>query len=98
MSCEPEIILEDRYGSHQPAVFCEDYWASLKEQGLGREAQIILEADRALYDNPNSPELARLTERASCAWMKILEKFVPEEGYHLGYIGASQALWIIPND
>lgn len=94
MFFEPEIILEDRYGSHQPAVFCEDYWLPLKEQGLGHEAQIILEADCAVQ----GPELARLTERASCAWMKILEKFVPEEGYHLGYIGASQALWIIPND
>lgn len=107
MCCkEPEIILDDHYGSHQPAVFCEDYWVLLEEQGLDHKAQIILEADRAvsvLYDNPDSPELngvdvARLTEAASCAWMDILEKFVPEEGYHLGYIGESQALWMIPND
>lgn len=105
MSCEPEIILPDHYGSYQPAAFCENYIIALTAQGLEREACIIMYADHAvsvLYDNLDSPELdgvnvARLTERASCAWMDILEKFVPEDGYHLGYIGASQALWMIPN-
>lgn len=110
MCCkEPEIILDDHYGSHQPAVFCEDYWLPLEEQALGHLARVIVRADRAvsvLYNGPDKEELeqlsgeelANLTEAASCAWMDILEKFVPEEGYHLGYIGESQALWMIPND
>lgn len=93
-----EIILENHYGSHQPAVFVEDYLPDLQEQGLAREASIILDADHAvniLYDNPNS--VARFTEKASVAWMRILDHFVPEQGYHLGYIGASQVLWMIPD-
>lgn len=105
MSCEPEVILENYYGSHQPAVFCENYILNLAEQALDHEAQIILEADRVvsvLYDNPNSPELAgvdvaRLTERANCAWERILERFIPEEGWHLGYLDHDQALFVIPD-
>lgn len=99
-----EVILENHYGSHQPAVFCEKYISNLTEQGLGDEAQVILEADRAvsvLYDDPHSPELdgvdvASLTEQATCAWETILEAFIPEPGYRLGYLPDDQALFMLP--
>lgn len=105
MSFEPEIILENHYGSHQACVFCENYILDLAEQGLEREAQIIMRADRevgVLYDGPDQStlsgeELARLTERANCAWERILERFIPEEGWHLGYLDHDQALFAIPD-
>lgn len=101
----PEVLLENHYGSHQPAVFCEQWQAELEEQALADAAQIILDADHAvsvLYDNSNDPQLdgvdvARLTERAYCAWEKILEHFIPAEGYHLGYLDHDQALFMVPD-
>lgn len=103
MSCEPEVILDNYYGSHQPAVFCENFRQALANQGLDEEAQIIVDADRAasvLYDDPDlsAEAFADLLEQAVWAWETILERFIPEEGYHLGYMPDDQALWMIPND
>lgn len=101
----PYIVLENHYGSHQPAVFCEQFEAELEEQGLSDKAEIIIRSDYltdVLYYEEDKSELegvdhAALSERASCAWMDILDKFVPEEGFHLGYMPDSQALWAIPD-
>lgn len=81
---EPYELIGPYYGSHQPEVFCEEYSADLEDQGLSAYADIIL-------DEAADPE------RAICAWMDILDKFIPEEGWHIGYIGASQALYAIPD-
>lgn len=105
MCNEPEVILENHYGSHQACVFCENYLLNLMEQGLGNDAKVIMDADHAvdvLYNGPDKSELegldiANLTERANCAWERILERFVPEEGYHLGYLDHDQALFMIPD-
>lgn len=107
VSCkpQPEIILENHYGSHQPCVFCEHYEADLEEQGFAEEVDLIVKSDHMTnvlyYDDDRSElegvDLATLTERASCAWMDILDKFVPQEGYHLGYMPDDQALWMLPD-
>lgn len=85
----PECILENHYGSKQPIVFCENYILNLEEQGLGREGAVILQAART--EDPAD------LEQINWAWENILERFVPQEGWHLGYLPDSQALFSIPN-
>lgn len=94
---EPEVVLENHYGSNQPVVFCENYILNLDEQGLGRECAAIMWADRARkrLETLTPEELRKLD--ITWAWENILERFVPEEGWHLGYLGNNQALYSIPN-
>ena len=81
---EPYELIGPHYGAHLPEVFCEQYADELDTQGLWDKAELILAEDA----DP---------ERAICAWMDILDKFVPEEGWHIGYLGSSQSVYAIPN-
>lgn len=106
MCYEPELLVTGHYGTHQPCVFCEAFMDKLIAQGFEEAARTIIDADHAtnvLYDNPDEPELsgeeiAQLTERANWAWEDILNDFIPEPGYHLGYLPDDDALWAIPDE
>lgn len=93
MSFEPYVILENHYGCHQSAVFCEQFRDELIAQDLSEEAALILAADREVMDKGYSMQSDEATE----AWSDILEKFIPEEGYHLDYLPDDQVLFAVPD-
>lgn len=76
------VILDNHYGIHQPRVFCERYEDLLIDQGFEEECHMIL------TDDPDADE----------AWDLIVNNFIPEKGYHLGYFDHDQALFMIPDN
>lgn len=91
---EPILLVDGVHGIHVPAVFCGRYASELTAQNLGEECQIICEADS--YDGEDFAVATELAQSADEAWDTILDRFVPAEGYTLGYIPDSDDLFAIP--
>lgn len=97
----PYVLVENFYGSHQSAVFCDMYAAELEQQNLADAAAMVLAWD-AYTENPtaydwSAEKISKVENSAYCGWETILEKFRPEEGFHLGHLDHDQALFAIPD-
>lgn len=64
-------IMHNHYGSGLPQVFAEEFQADLEEQGLGKEADILIN-----HFDDNDGKWAN-------AWENILTKFVYDGEYNL---------------
>lgn len=87
---EARLILENYHGIHQPALFCGRYASELEAQGFTDQVCDILRAE----DNILDPDAQ---QAGSEAWDEIVDGFIPEPGYHLGYLPYDQALFAIPD-
>lgn len=87
---EAVLLLDNFHGIHQPAIFCGRYASELEEQGFGNAVCDVLRAE----DNILDPDAQ---QAGAEAWDEIVDGFIPEPGYHLGYLPDDQALFAIPD-
>lgn len=84
------LLLDNFYGSHMPEVFCERFMDELEAQGLGGQAQTILDA--ALPENALDGDKQ---ERATWAWEDIESYFVYDGEFYLYFEPYNQCLWAV---
>lgn len=86
------VVLEDHYGHNQPVVFVEDHYDELVEQGFQKEADLIQQA----YKEEETGHLTSLQDKATTAWSDILDKFLYDGEYCLGYGDRDGTLYAFP--